>query len=185
MSYDSDEECRNIERYSRRILWSPQTEAEATPKAEDYIYRYGYNNPIPVVDNYRRIIDRTYEGPYRWYYLVFSPLDKPYKDDPEWFDTKGIDACRKKVTSSESYFVVKEKENCNKVHINILVLSDKDLSTLNGKIVLHKYRIYAEPCYSRRKTFEYITKEFRSREMILFQDYLYKLPSNAPFLSFH
>lgn len=161
--------------YQKRIKF-PRGSGEAKLEPEDY------NNidldlyePLPIIRNFEKLVKKYYEEA-RWYYLVFAPMDKPYMQDQLWFDTKGIDACRKKVTSSESFFIVKEKLNCPKVHINALVLSKTDLSDMNGKIVLNRYRIYAEPCSNASHVLTYMTKEFKQRDMILFHDYLYKNP---------
>lgn len=173
-TYPSDQQ--DISMYSKRFLWPPQNYTHQTSggnavEEDSYLYE-----PIPIIRAYRKILSRTYESPLKWYFLVFAPLDKAYNTDPLWFTTKGLDACRKKVTSAESFFITKEVK-ATKVHINALVLSDKPLDEFNGKFLSRsRYRIWSAACLDRKSVFDYITKEFKTREPILFKDYLYKHP---------
>lgn len=164
--------------WSKRILWADESKVEdrASEAVAKDCYIVDMYEPVPIINNYAKICRRTYELPFKWYYLVFAPYNAPYAKDKEWYNTKGLDACRKKVTSCESFFLTKEIE-ASKVHINALCLSTKSLAELNGKGILGKYRIYAEECYSASRTFHYMTKEFRYRNPVLFKDYLYKLPT--------
>ncbi len=178
MNYNSDNDPfdnTDISMFSKRILFpgqkGPRTSGGNAGEEDSLLYE-----PIPIIENYRRILSRTYESPFKWFFLVFAPLNKAYGDDPEWFNTKGIDACRKKVTACEAFFISKEIY-AEKIHINALVLSDQPLDDLHGKFCARsRYRIWAEETSDRHKVLDYITKEFKERSPKLFYDYLYKLP---------
>lgn len=109
------------------------------------------------------IVNRTYEQPYKWFYLVFAPLDKPYDLDPSFYLEKGLIKCRSKLGPVQALYMTLETES-TKAHINVICCSKNDLSQLNGKFYLHKYRIYATECGPERMALSnYIVKESRHR----------------------
>lgn len=166
--------------WSKRILWPTPLEGsvDTVHKTRDNTYNMDYD-PIPIIRTFKQFTFRTFEYPLRWYFLVFAPFNKAYQKNFTWFhDTNGLAACRKKIyKDSEAYFITKEI-NANKTHINALVLTTARLDLLNEKNMLSKYKIWAAECIDAPQSLSYITKEFKSREPILFKDYYYKLPVN-------
>lgn len=122
-----------------------------------------FHNYHSICYDYYYIVNRTYEEPFRWYFLTFKPFDKPYEKDPVFYHKKGLEHCRKKVGKTEAYFYTREIK-ASKVHINALVLSSSDLSILHEKQT-NKYFIYSVqiPNMDRFKVFDYIFKESRER----------------------
>ncbi len=119
--------------------------------------------------------NRTYEGQ-QCYFLVFKPFNKSYLKDPDWYRIKGIDAIRKSINSS-AYFITREIKAA-KVHINMLCYDTRDLSKLDGKNRLNRYRVFSTKINSkteRDKVLNYITKESTDRQFTKYLDYLIKL----------
>lgn len=151
-------------------------EAEAKPEAEatvvvapnrqdtnarpTFCYFHNYHS---ICYDYYYIVNRTYEEPFKWYFLTFKPFDKPYMKDPLFYQKKGIEHCRKKVGTVQAYFYTREII-AEKVHINALILSKTDISKLHEKQT-NKYYIYCQtiPNIDRFKVFDYIFKESRER----------------------
>ncbi len=124
-------------------------------------------------------ITRSYEKPYNWYLLVFSPMDVPYENDPEWFMIKGLDRIRDKFRLHETFLITREL-NATKVHANMLICSKTDLTKMDARKCFHKYHIKAQYiCNSlcdREHVYNYITKEFKEREPVKYLDYVIKYP---------
>lgn len=148
--------------------------AEAEPEGGDYIDKGEPEIKIPkyclfhnfqtLLKQCRVLTDRTYELPYRWYFITFAPFNKNYERDIEWYKTKGFDHCRKKVGKMEQYIMTRET-NASKVHINIVCVVDRELRLTNT----NRYSVYCEPCIDRRKAVEYILKESKKR---YFENYI-------------
>lgn len=126
----------------------------------------------------QHIVASTYELPHKWYFLVFAPLDASYDKNPDWFAVKGIEYVRKRFKRPEAYIVTREIV-AKKVHINVLICTSEDLLLQHGKIVSHKYRIFAEVCKDRHKVHKYITKEAMTREFKRYLDYMTYLRNNV------
>lgn len=154
----------------KRMEQKPEVEAEA---------------PILLTEIYRPIIDRTYEKPMNWYYLTFKPLNKPYNLDRDWFANKGIEKVKDKLRGSET-FVLTRETLAEKIHINALVCSKKDLTKLHEKVCYHKYKIHCQKLYSasdRRNVLNYMCKEINQRKFEKYLDYLYYFPKDFQFIT--
>lgn len=119
--------------------------------------------------------NRTYEGQ-QCYFMVFKPFNKTYLKDPDWYRIKGLDAIRKSINPN-AYFITREIK-ATKVHINMLCYDTRDLSKLDGRNRLNKYRVHVTQLKDkgdRERVLNYITKEAREREYIKYSDYLIKL----------
>lgn len=119
-------------------------------------------------------LERTHEHPYYWYYLVFSPMNKPYEADPEWFEFKGLDKVRSKYSNYLAYIATRETK-ATKTHINLLILTQQDLLKQNGKKCFHKYHIHAQKLglspNNRDAVLSYMTKEFQTKYAVKYLDY--------------
>ncbi len=118
------------------------------------------------------ILQRSYERPYHWYYLTFKPFNKNYERDMDFYKTKGLDHCRKKVGKVKAYIMTKEIKAA-KVHINMIVVTDRPLSAELHEKQTNKYFIYCQKCINRFDTFEYIIKESKSRYFKKYEDYVF------------
>ncbi len=129
---------------------------------------------------YLYTIQGTFEPPYRWYYLVFSPMNLPYQNDKGWFLFKGLDKVRDKFRLEKTYIITRET-SASKVHINLLICSNRNLLTYNGSKCFHKFHIHAQQLglgYNDREcVLSYITKEFKHRPAIKYLDYIISNPN--------
>ncbi len=135
---------------------------------------------------YKKHINRSYEYAH-WYYIVFSPLNTPYLTHYDWYQTKGLDYCRKKLGKCHTYLCTRELESdtVSKTHINALCCTNNDLLKYNGKIYGHKYYMHVQLCNDdRNRVLDYITKDFKYRRELLYLDYVIsKEPRAAPELA--
>ena len=95
-----------------------------------------FHNNQSICERLRHIPDRTYEAPYKWYFITFKPFNSTYEKNIDFYTHKGIDHCRKKVGKVDAYIFTREID-ATKTHINCLCVSNRDLTTL-----LHIYMIY-------------------------------------------
>ncbi len=116
---------------------------------------------------------------YQWFFIVFAPMDNPYKLDPDWFRYKGLDKCRQKLVNHKQYVCTLETSDCAKVHVNALVYGPSKLFELNNKKCYHKYHMYVaiveNTIDDRTRVLNYITKETLLRRFKLYRDYIYSL----------
>lgn len=130
---------------------------------------------IPTVYSMgKQLVERSYEKPNKWYYLVFKPFDRAYARDIDFFKVKGLDKCRKILKHPTSYIITREIE-ANKVHINMIVCTQEDLSQKDGSNYCSKYKIFARELKStgdRLRVLDYITKEASVRSFTKYLDYL-------------
>lgn len=129
-----------------------------------------FHNYHNIVYDYYYIVERTYEQPFKWYFLTFKPFNKGYESDPAFYAKKGIDHCRKKIGKVTAYLITREIK-ATKIHINALVCSDRDLSKLHEQKT-NKYFIYCEQVKNRFQVFDYIFKESRERYFNKFIDFV-------------
>lgn len=127
---------------------------------------------------WQTIIDRTYEAPYKWYFIVFAPIDRAYAQDPDFFRIKGLDKCRSMFKKPQAYILTREILDCAKIHVNALVCTDQDLLKRNTKIFCNKYYVHAQLVdrhhSSLNKVLSYITKESKKRRTLYkYLDYLH------------
>lgn len=121
------------------------------------------------------IISRTYEIPFKWHLVVFSPINKAYIKDPDFFKVKGLDKCRAMFKRPQAYIMTREILDCEKVHVNALVCTDQDLSLRNNLIYCNKYFVHVQPLplfADRDRALSYITKETDKRSFTKYLDYL-------------
>lgn len=122
----------------------------------------------------KQIIERTYELPAKWYFIVYKPFDKPYARDPDFFKVKGLDKCRKSLKKPLSYIMTREIMSA-KVHINAIVCTTEDLASKNESSYCSKYKLYVSELKStgdRRRVLDYIMKEASLRPFTKYLDYL-------------
>ncbi len=122
------------------------------------------------------IISRTYEKPFSWYLVVFSPINKAYDKDPDFFKVKGLDKCRLMFKKPQAYIMTREILDCEKIHVNALICTDQDLTTRNKKIYCNKYFVDVQTCplpIDRDRVLTYITKESTKRSYLKYLDYLH------------
>lgn len=120
------------------------------------------------------IMDRTYEAPYKWYYIVFKPFDAPYAKDADFFKVKGLDKCRKMFKKPQALILTREILNCEKVHINALVCTDQDLLLRHNKSYCNKYKLHVSLLSEKRdrlNVLSYILKELKERSFLKYLDY--------------
>lgn len=119
---------------------------------------------------------RTYED-HKCFFIVFKPYNKAYADDKEWFEFKGMDRIRKSI-NEQHYFITREVDSA-KIHINMVVYSQKDLvSLLHEKSRLNKYFMSCSELKTkgdRERVVNYITKESTTRQFRKYLDYQIKI----------
>lgn len=130
---------------------------------------------LPNMDHYlipmRQLISRTYENPIKWYFVVFKPYNQTYSKKYDWYQSKGIDWCRKLV-KAKGYIYTRELL-ADKTHINAIIASDSPPS--HNSDLGNKYKLYVTELFSRpdrERVLNYITKESLSRPYIKWQDYI-------------
>lgn len=135
----------------------------------NYCLFHNYNSVKKAMGH---IIQRTYERPNEWYFLTFKPFNKNYERDLDWYTTKGLDHCRKRVGKVKAYIMTREIK-ATKVHINMIVVTDRPLSDELHEKQTNRYFIYCQKCINRFDTFEYIIKESKSRYFNKYVDYVF------------
>lgn len=127
-------------------------------------------------DHMEALAERTYEKPYKWYYVVFKPFNLPYERDKAWYEFKGLDACRKYFKRPKVAILSREIQ-AEKIHINALVCTDQFLKHgySNRKYKLGVYEIH--DIDGRRRTLKYLLKESGFRSFKLYLDYIFN-PKN-------
>lgn len=121
-----------------------------------------------------QLVDRSYEKPVKWFYVVFKPFDDAYAKDVDWFAIKGLDKCRKMFSSAKCYILTRETQ-AKKVHINALVATTQDLLSRHEKNYGNKYKLHVSAVCdraSRLTVLRYITKEAVGRTFVNYLDYL-------------
>lgn len=133
----------------------------------------GTEGVVGASTKYDHILSRTYEDG-QWYFMTFKPYDKAYEKDKDWFQVKGMDACRRKVGKVSAGLYTRETE-ATKTHINCLVHSLKPLLPLHETSMSNKYKIFcteASTLFDRSQILAYITKEELHRTYTKYLDYI-------------
>lgn len=117
-----------------------------------------------VLDELLPSINRTYEKPYKWYYIVFNPLDRAYNKDLSYFEKNGLRDVMKKLKSLKCYdvnIVTEERKNCQKIHFNALTVTKTNLMKQHLKKYKNKFNMYVQEVkyLDRERVLTYITKE--------------------------
>lgn len=117
------------------------------------------------------IINRSYEEPFKWYFIVYKPYDRAYEKQPDWFQARGIDRVRKSL-KSPAYILTRELL-ATKTHINVLMASCDP--PLDNTDLCNKYKLHVSELPTlgdRQRVLHYITKENTSRPFVKYQDYI-------------
>jgi len=131
-----------------------------------------FRNYQLIYDKLRYIVDRTYEDPFKWYFITFKPFNNTYEKNIDFYTHKGIDHCRKKLGKVDAYIFTRETD-AMKTHINCLCVSNRDLSNLLHEKKTNKYFIYCKETDDRTAVLKYILKEAKHRRFEQFIDYTY------------
>lgn len=126
-----------------------------------------------VLSELHYITDRSYEHPYRWFFLTFKPFNKTYSKYHDFYQKKGLDHCRLYIRKHVKSYIMTKEIDATKTHINALVVSDKDLLSLLHEDKTNKYFIFCEECIDRHNTLKYIIKESHTRYFYKFKDYVH------------
>jgi len=121
-------------------------------------------------------LKRTYELPFRTYYFVMTPLNRPYEQNKDNFvnDIPKIERFLRDKFKYHRIFITREIMNCAKIHYNILLTTKVNLSDENkyhnGTIFNHKYSICApRELYGAGQievVYKYMIKESKKRPML-------------------
>lgn len=121
---------------------------------------------------YYPLLGRTYwtKG---WYYLTFKPLDIPYAEDLKWYEINAIKKLYDKFRPLSKIMWLTREITATKIHINMLIYSESDLTKFHDKILYHKVKVYSTPVeyLGRFKVFDYIFKESKERYFMYGDDY--------------
>lgn len=130
------------------------------------------HNYIELKRELSHLVERSYERPYKWYFMVFKPFDKSYERDYDFYQsTASFDHIKKKL-GAVSFYLFTREIFAAKTHVNVLVCSKRDLSSLHDKKT-NKFWIFSKPAKERRDVFEYIIKESKIRRFKPKLDYRY------------
>lgn len=165
---------------------NPMVASSVEPKVNKYDTNLmnNYNKMVALTDPF---IKRSYECG-KWYQVVCNPFDRQYTRYKKWYESdKFISSvesslrkyCKKDDNNCTDMFLVKERMNCKKHHVNVLVNSKFDLSTLHGKNN-NKFKYYCVELYTlddRRNIRDYMIKESKTRNLLLKEDYDYTFDS--------
>lgn len=125
------------------------------------------------------IIHRTYEHPYKWYYVVFKPYNSSYEKDPDWYKVKGLGSCRRSFKTPKAIIMTREIV-ASKVHINVLVCTSSDVILRHEKDYNNKYKLHVSLLLTqadRQNVLTYLWKEALNREFVRYLDYI-TFPNN-------
>lgn len=137
---------------------------EACPSVENTIWMYDKQH-------FSECLLRSYEHPYYWYFLVWKPFDKTYNAHFDWYQFKGLEACRKMI-KDYSVLLLTRETLATKTHVNALVCTKSPLE--HGKST-HKYKLHVkklDTLHDRQRVLDYISKEGSLREYKLYLDYI-------------
>lgn len=141
-----------------------EAEAEANLKMVADIWKTNFSF-------FKTIMNRSYENR-KWYLVVFKPFNHSYKMHYEWYQHKGLDACRKYFKDVDFLLLTKEEEAA-KTHVNALVCTKTP--PVDGRST-RKYKLCVKPVPGlgdRLYVLNYICKESLIRTFELYRDYMY------------
>lgn len=109
---------------------------------------------------------------WKWYILIFKPLNSNYDPAYNALDWIRIKFCKK----AECYLITRE-QNATKVHYNLMVYTDEDMTTY------HEYRAPRYMIYSQLvrttpfEVYKYITKEYyvQGYPWLIYRDFNYNI----------
>lgn len=123
----------------------------------------------------KKMISRSYEDPFKWYFVVFSPLDAAYAKDEAWFQYKGLSKCRDLFKKPTELIMTREILRCAKTHVNALVCCQTPPKLNNKNTYCNKYYADVQLVLSppaRERVRSYIMKESKERPFIKYLDYI-------------
>lgn len=149
-----------------------ETEANIIYRGLPHIYK---RTGQQWYEQFKRVVDRTYEEPYNWYFLTFKPLDNSY--DP---GVKGVSKIMSKLANACEAIIVTRETLATKVHFNVLCVSSVNLEQkYHDKVSHHMWKMYSVNCNDYRyRVYDYVTKEALVRPYLLYTDYNRKLPED-------
>lgn len=130
------------------------------------------SNYFRLINDISHIVRRSYEKPFKWYFLTFTPFNSTYEKNLEWYQTKCIDHCRRKLGKVEAYIMTREKK-ATKTHINILCVTTRDLRKELDGAKTNRYYIYCKESICRHDCIRYILKESKTRYFKEYIDYVF------------
>lgn len=126
------------------------------------------------LQNASTFVNRTYENPVKWYFIVWKPYDRAYEKDPDWFAVKGINSCRRKLIKPECFILTREIL-ATKIHINGLVATDRPMMSFHEKDHCNRYKMSVYPLLTladRQRVLDYVSKESKKRTFTQYLDYV-------------
>lgn len=121
------------------------------------------------------VITRSYEHPYKWYYIVWKPFNRSYDKDAQWYQTKGLDKCRRQISNKANAYLITREIVAKKTHIHGLICSSQDLDLLHQKNCYSKYKMHVSSVLSqadRHRVTDYLLKESKNRSFKKYVDYV-------------
>ena len=130
------------------------------------------NNFAFVHREVRYITRRSYELPFRWFFLTFKPFNSTYDDNFDFYQNKCIDHCLNKLGKVEGYIITREIK-ATKTHINILCVTTRALSIELHEKKTNRYFIYCAEAVCKHTCLLYILKESKERVFKKYLDYAF------------
>jgi len=167
---------QRLDTTSGNNIWEQHLVDNILSDDEDYIrpvHRL-FGNYRHVQAEVNHLVQRSYEKPFKWYYLTFAPFNKNYEKDIKFYLNDGFRHATKKIGKVECFIITREI-NAKKVHLNVLCCSDQSLEKLH-QMKTNKYSIHCQELpgpRDRRLVLEYILKESKSRYFHEHLDYQY------------
>lgn len=125
---------------------------------------------------YYHFIKRSYEEPYKWYYIVFKPFNDTYDINKYQYP---LGTCSDYIRSMSDSFGISTREiDSNKIHVNSLMVSTRDMLSLHGRNITKrglKYKLHVEHVSSlehRMNVLSYMFKEADEREFVIYKDHV-------------
>lgn len=139
------------------------------PKPPNYCLFHNYNSTHAKLVH---VTNRTYESPYKWYFLTFKPFNSTYDSHHEFYQKKCLDHCRKKMGLVEAYIITRET-GATKTHVNILCVTTRDLAEELHNKKTNRYYIYCQTAINRHDCLAYMLKEAKERRFNHYEDYVF------------
>lgn len=121
----------------------------------------------------RPLIERTYEEPIEWYYLVFKPFTRAYERNKDFFIVKAINTAKRAIKGAQVAIFTRETQSA-KVHVNAIVATQQPLLELHESCFRNKYKIYCQKLHTlsdRERVLNYSLKESKQRTFYKYLDY--------------
>ncbi len=155
---------------------------EVESKTLDGAYKYNgtfimpnYNlmsNYFQTIRDVEWITRRSYENPFKWYFLTFKPFNSTYDIHLDFYENRCLDHCRKKLGKVEAYIMTRETK-ATKTHVNILCVTTRPLEQELMNKKTNRYYIYCKESICRHDCLRYIFKESKSRNFKEYTDYVF------------